>query len=145
VASVREYRADLGIALDGDADRLIMVDGSGRIYNGDELLYLMVKDRLATGPVDGAVGTLMTNMAVEVAFKKWACPSRAPRWATATCWKCCRKRAGCWAAKAPATCWRWTSTPPATASSRRCRCCGLKRAGQTLAQMTGDITLFRSR
>lgn len=63
-------KADLGIALDGDADRLIMVDASGRIYNGDELLYVMVRDRMATGPVAGAVGTLMTNMALEVAFKE---------------------------------------------------------------------------
>ncbi|MEX5744420.1 phosphoglucosamine mutase [Massilia sp. X63] len=63
-------KADLGIALDGDADRLIMVDASGRVYNGDELLYLMVRDRMATGPVAGAVGTLMTNMALEVAFKQ---------------------------------------------------------------------------
>lgn len=63
-------KADLGIALDGDADRLIMVDASGRVYNGDELLYLMVRDRLSTGPVAGAVGTLMTNMALEVAFKE---------------------------------------------------------------------------
>jgi phosphoglucosamine mutase len=62
--------ADLGIALDGDADRLIMVDASGRVYNGDELLYLMVRDRMSTGPVAGAVGTLMTNMALEVAFKQ---------------------------------------------------------------------------
>jgi phosphoglucosamine mutase len=68
-ASVQEHQADLGIALDGDADRLLMVDASGRIYNGDELLYVMVKDRLAIGPVAGAVGTLMTNMALEVAFK----------------------------------------------------------------------------
>lgn len=68
--AVVEHRADVGIALDGDADRLIMVDGSGRIYNGDELLYIMVKDRLATGAVPGAVGTLMTNMALEVAFRK---------------------------------------------------------------------------
>lgn len=68
--AVVKHRADVGIALDGDADRLIMVDGSGRIYNGDELLYIMVKDRLATGTVQGAVGTLMTNMALEVAFKK---------------------------------------------------------------------------
>ena len=45
-----------------------MVDGSGSIFNGDELLYVMVKDRLANGGVDGAVGTLMTNMAVEAAF-----------------------------------------------------------------------------
>lgn len=60
--------ADVGIALDGDADRLIMVDSTGRIYNGDELLYIVVKDRLKTGVVNGVVGTLMTNMALEVAF-----------------------------------------------------------------------------
>ena len=69
-AAVKEHAADIGIALDGDADRLLMVDASGRIYNGDELLYVMVKDRHANGGVDGAVGTLMTNMAVESAFKK---------------------------------------------------------------------------
>ncbi|SNT33295.1 phosphoglucosamine mutase [Noviherbaspirillum humi] len=68
-AAVKEQGADLGIALDGDADRLLMVDAAGRIYNGDELLYIMVKDRMATGPVKGAVGTLMTNMALEVAFR----------------------------------------------------------------------------
>lgn len=69
-AAVRERRADLGIALDGDADRLLMVDASGRVYNGDELLYVMVKDRLANGGIAGAVGTLMTNMAVESALHK---------------------------------------------------------------------------
>jgi phosphoglucosamine mutase len=69
-SAVVEHKADLGIALDGDADRLIMVDANGRVYNGDELLYLMVRDRMATGPVAGAVGTLMTNMALEVAFKE---------------------------------------------------------------------------
>ncbi|MEG2031641.1 MAG: phosphoglucosamine mutase, partial [Janthinobacterium sp.] len=69
-AAVVEHGADLGIALDGDADRLIMCDATGRLYNGDELLYVMVKDRLATGPVPGAVGTLMTNMALEVLFKQ---------------------------------------------------------------------------
>lgn len=68
--AVKLNQADLGIALDGDADRLLMVDATGRIYNGDELLYIMVKDRLANGGVDGVVGTLMTNMALEVAFKK---------------------------------------------------------------------------
>jgi phosphoglucosamine mutase len=69
-AAVQEHQADLGIALDGDADRLQMVDASGRIYNGDEMLYLMAKHRVAHGTVQGVVGTLMTNMAVEVAFKK---------------------------------------------------------------------------
>lgn len=69
-AAVVEHKADLGIALDGDADRLIMCDASGRLYNGDELLYVMVRDRMTAGPVAGAVGTLMTNMALEVAFKE---------------------------------------------------------------------------
>lgn len=66
--AVREHGADLGIALDGDADRLLMVDASGRVYNGDELLYLMVCDRHQNGGIEGAVGTLMTNMAVESAL-----------------------------------------------------------------------------
>ena len=69
-AAVKEHKADLGIALDGDADRLLMVDATGRAYNGDELLYVMVKDRMATTPVAGVVGTLMTNMALEVALKQ---------------------------------------------------------------------------
>jgi len=68
--AVRANRAHLGIALDGDADRLLMVDAGGRLYNGDELLYVMVKDRLASAPVQGVVGTLMTNMALEVALRR---------------------------------------------------------------------------
>ncbi len=68
--AVRDQRADLGIALDGDADRLLMVDAGGRVYNGDELLYVMVRDRLANGGINGVVGTLMTNMAVESAFRE---------------------------------------------------------------------------
>jgi phosphoglucosamine mutase len=69
VAAVAEHRADYGIALDGDADRLQLVDGAGRLYNGDELLYVMAADRLARGErVAGVVGTLMTNMAVELAL-----------------------------------------------------------------------------
>jgi len=71
VRSVRANHADYGIALDGDADRLQMVDAAGRLYNGDELLYLMVRDRMARDEhVPGVVGTLMTNMAIELALKE---------------------------------------------------------------------------
>ena len=71
VDAVKLHQADVGIALDGDADRLQIVDASGRLFNGDELLYLMVAERLDRGlHVPGAVGTLMTNMAVEVALKQ---------------------------------------------------------------------------
>ena len=69
-AKVLEQKADLGIAVDGDADRLLVVDGDGRVYNGDELLYVIVRDRMKVGPVQGAVGTLMTNLALEQAFGK---------------------------------------------------------------------------
>lgn len=74
---VLETGADLGIALDGDADRLVMVDAQGQSYDGDQVLYAIVRDRLRDGPVSGVVGTLMSNMALEralaeagVAFKR---------------------------------------------------------------------------
>jgi len=70
IAKVKEVGADLGIALDGDADRLQMVDASGRLFNGDELLYVLAKDRIGRGQaIGGVVGTLMTNLAVENAIK----------------------------------------------------------------------------
>jgi phosphoglucosamine mutase len=70
VAAVQVTGADCGVALDGDADRLQLVDASGRLFNGDELLYLIAMDRLARGlEVPGVVGTLMTNKAVEMAFR----------------------------------------------------------------------------
>ena len=69
IEAVRAHHADYGIALDGDADRLQLVDSNGRLFNGDEVLFLMVNERLSRGEkVPGAVGTLMTNMAVEVAL-----------------------------------------------------------------------------
>lgn len=71
IAEVIAKEADYGIALDGDADRLQLVDKTGRLFNGDELLLLMVKERLNAGlKVPGAVGTVMTNYAVERAFKE---------------------------------------------------------------------------
>lgn len=75
VMAVRANHADYGVALDGDADRLQMVDAHGRLFNGDELLYLMVQDRLRRGDaVQGVVGTLMTNMAVEKALESQGIP-----------------------------------------------------------------------
>lgn len=68
--AVQRHRADYGIALDGDADRLQMVDAQGRLFNGDELLYLLVRERMARDEwVPGVVGTQMTNMAIELALQ----------------------------------------------------------------------------
>ncbi len=70
IEKVKEEKADLGIASDGDADRLQLVDAHGRLFNGDELLYLIAKARKDAGEsVKGVVGTLMTNMAVEKAIQ----------------------------------------------------------------------------
>lgn len=70
IDAVRAHQADFGVALDGDADRLQIVDRDGRLYNGDELLYLLADERLGRDEwVPGVVGTLMTNMAVESALK----------------------------------------------------------------------------
>ncbi|MCX7100118.1 MAG: phosphoglucosamine mutase [Methylobacter sp.] len=70
-ATVLAYRADFGIALDGDGDRLVMVDHKGEIVDGDELIYIIAKSRqdvgLITGPV---VGTLMTNLGMEHGLKQ---------------------------------------------------------------------------
>ncbi len=68
-AHVLLERADLGIALDGDGDRLIMVDHRGEIVDGDEIIYVLAKARRANGTLKGGVvGTLMTNLALEHAF-----------------------------------------------------------------------------
>ena len=69
VARVRETGADLGIAFDGDGDRVLMVDGDGRLVDGDGLVYLLARDWHASGRLRGAVvGTLMTNYAMERAL-----------------------------------------------------------------------------
>ena len=71
VEAVGANGADYGVALDGDADRVQMVDASGRLYNGDELLYVLACDRLGQGgAVPGVVGTLMTNLGVELALRE---------------------------------------------------------------------------
>ncbi|MEF8727644.1 MAG: phosphoglucosamine mutase [Accumulibacter sp.] len=72
--AVLAQAADIGIALDGDADRLIMVDSLGQVYDGDQLLFAVVRSRLRQGAVAGVVGTLMTNLALEHAFGELKVP-----------------------------------------------------------------------
>jgi phosphoglucosamine mutase len=70
-AAVLQHKADLGIALDGDGDRVIMVDHSGAVVDGDELLYIIAKSRYNAGKLHGpVVGTLMSNLGLELGLKK---------------------------------------------------------------------------
>jgi phosphoglucosamine mutase len=102
---VTSEKADLGIALDGDADRVVIVDGKGTLYDGDQLLYVIAchRARDRRSKVSGVAGTLMTNFAFEKEMAKLGIPFGR--------------------AKVGATSSAWTSTPPATASSPRCRSC----------------------
>ncbi len=68
--TVKEQGADLGIAFDGDGDRVIMVDHRGEILDGDDLLFIIARDRLRTGSrFNAVVGTLMTNLGLEMALR----------------------------------------------------------------------------
>ncbi len=68
--AVLESRADCGIALDGDGDRLVMVDAAGTLYDGDQLLYIIARHRAGSQPVPGVAGTLMTNLGLEHALAR---------------------------------------------------------------------------
>jgi phosphoglucosamine mutase len=72
--AVREHKADLGIALDGDGDRVIMIDSEGRTYDGDQLLYVIVRQRHTCGKVGGVIGTLMSNLGFEHALAQLDIP-----------------------------------------------------------------------
>ena len=73
--TVVEQQADIGIALDGDGDRLAMVDSAGRLYGGDQILYMIAKHRQSQGKLQGGVvGTLMTNLAFENAMQRLGIP-----------------------------------------------------------------------
>ncbi|AVL70546.1 phosphoglucosamine mutase [Oligella urethralis] len=74
VATVNAQRADYGIALDGDADRIQMVDSRGNIYNGDELLYAIILERRQRMEIKGVAGTLMTNFGLEKRLKDLGIP-----------------------------------------------------------------------
>jgi phosphoglucosamine mutase len=74
---VLDEKADLGVALDGDADRLIMVDHTGKLVDGDQLLFVVARDRKESGvELPGVVGTLMSNFGLELALQVLAALSR---------------------------------------------------------------------
>jgi len=72
--AVLEHRADIGIALDGDGDRVVMADSQGKLYDGDQLLYVIARQRHAREKVAGVVGTLMSNLGFEHALGRLGIP-----------------------------------------------------------------------
>jgi phosphoglucosamine mutase len=151
VEAVRSHRADLGIALDGDADRLLIVDAGGRVYNGDELLYVMVKDRVngraeacATDrAVEGVVGTLMTNMALEVAFRKMHIAFERAKVGDRYVLELLQERGWLLGGEGSGhlLCLDKHTTGDGIVSALQILS-ALKRSGKSLAQLTADIALF---
>jgi phosphoglucosamine mutase len=143
VEAVRAHHADLGIALDGDADRLLLVDANGRIYNGDELLYVMVKDRAEARPVDGVVGTLMTNMALEVAFRKMKVAFERANVGDRYVLELLQERGWLLGGEGSGhlLCLDRHTTGDGIVSALQILS-ALKRSGKTLAQLTEDVALF---
>ncbi|MCC5855916.1 MAG: phosphoglucosamine mutase [Idiomarina sp.] len=73
--AVVEHKAEVGLALDGDGDRLMVVDAKGQLIDGDEIVYALVKQALADGDLEGGVaGTLMSNMGLELALERLGVP-----------------------------------------------------------------------
>jgi phosphoglucosamine mutase len=144
VRAVRANHADLGIALDGDADRLQVVDAKGRLYNGDELLYVLVKDRIQTdGKVEGAVGTLMSNLAVEQAIEGLG--TRFVRAAVGDRYVLEKLREHGWQLGAEGSGHILSLDRHTTGDgivSALLVLAALKRSGQTLAQLLEGVTLF---
>ncbi len=74
-AAVRQHRADFGVALDGDGDRVMMADADGRIFDGDQLLYIIARFRQSLGRLKGGVvGTLMSNLGLQHALERLSIP-----------------------------------------------------------------------
>jgi phosphoglucosamine mutase len=75
VEAVKEHKADLGFALDGDGDRIMMVDENGKVIDGDEIIFIIAREAMKSGQLQGGVvGTKMSNLGMEVALEKLGIP-----------------------------------------------------------------------
>ena len=141
--AVVEHKADLGIALDGDADRLIMCDGDGRLFNGDELLYLIVRERTRHRHVAGAVGTLMSNFGLEQAFQRLGVNFARAKVGDRYVLETLQQRGWLYGGESSGhlLCLDCHTTGDGTISALQVLG-AMRRSSQTLAQLTADLTLY---
>lgn len=140
---VQARGADLGIALDGDADRLIMVDGQGRVYNGDELLYAIVLQRQQQVPVAGVAGTLMTNFAFERRMAEMGIAFERAKVGDRYVLEALRKHGWLLGGESSGhlLCLDCHSTGDGVIAALQVLT-GLRRSGQTLAEQLSDLRLY---
>jgi len=145
--AVARAEADLGIALDGDADRLVMVDAQGNVYNGDQLLYVIVRDRIDAGAFDaahdGAVGTLMTNFALERRFAEMRVPFARAKVGDRYVLEVLEQQGWRWGGEGSGhlLCLDRHTTGDGIISALQILA-AMQRSGRSLAELTADLPLF---
>jgi phosphoglucosamine mutase len=144
--AVLEHRADIGIALDGDADRLLMCDGTGRLFNGDELLYLIVRERTRHRHVAGAVGTLMSNFGLEQAFQRLGVNFARAKVGDRYVLETLQQRGWLYGGESSGhlLCLDCHTTGDGTISALQVLG-AMRRSGRPLAELTGDLVLYPQR
>jgi len=144
---VSNAEADLGIALDGDADRVVIVDAQGNQYNGDQLLYVIVRDRIAAGRFradnDGAVGTLMTNFALERRFAEMGVQFARAKVGDRYVLELMEQRGWRWGGEGSGhlLCLDRHTTGDGIVSALQVLA-AIKRSGKSLAELTADLPLM---
>lgn len=141
--AVADNEADFGIALDGDGDRLMMADADGTLFDGDQLLYVIVKDQLAQGAKSGVVGTLMTNMAVELAFGRLGASFARAKVGDRHVLEMLNEKGWLWGGENSGhiICLDRHTTGDGIVSALQVLA-ALKRTGQSLREYSQDLTLF---
>jgi phosphoglucosamine mutase len=144
-AAVAAHGADIGIALDGDADRVVVADGAGRLYNGDQLLYVIVRDRIGRGErtEHGAVGTLMTNFALERRFAELGVPFARARVGDRYVLELLLERGWLWGGEGSGhlLCLDKHTTGDGIISALQVLA-AMRHAGKSLAELTADLPLM---
>jgi phosphoglucosamine mutase len=145
--AVQQAGADLGIALDGDADRVVIADADGASYNGDQLLYVIVRDRIATrrfdAASDGAVGTLMTNYALERRFAELKVPFARAKVGDRYVLELLEAKGWQWGGEGSGhlLCLDRHTTGDGIVSALQVLA-AMRRSGKTLAELTADLPLL---
>ncbi|MCS6945355.1 MAG: phosphoglucosamine mutase [Sutterellaceae bacterium] len=146
---VRAHGADFGIALDGDGDRVVIADNSGTVYNGDQLLYVIVRDRLATGCANGrvgAVGTVMTNYALERRFRELGVPFARAKVGDRYVLELLEQKGWLWGGEGSGhlLCLDRHTTGDGIISALQVLA-AMRRAGKSLRELTADLPLLPQR
>jgi len=140
---VKSRGADLGIALDGDGDRLVVVDANGIFYDGDQLLYAIVKQRAGRERVAGVAGTLMTNLALEKALARMGVAFARARVGDRYVLEMLQQKKWLFGGENSGhiICLDKHTTGDGIVSALQVLS-ALRSTGQTLAELTSDLTMF---